>query len=139
MSVLKILLIISTFIISGPFRAFSFPNPFPLFLYTFPLSIFPIEIIGDLYPFCPHHIQYVHDPNVVMRPIIRIVRVRSHRISMTFEAAMQSYNFDLFAYFHSISPWNILQFSINRKCSWNTLCTIFVSVPAVSDSILIFR
>ena len=40
--------------------------------------------------FLPLNIQYVHGPNVGMRPIIPIVRVRSHRISISFEEAMQS-------------------------------------------------
>ena len=80
----KILLATSAFILSDPFPAIPFPNHFHLFLYTFPLSIFSIEIIRDSYPFCPQHIQHAHDPNMVMRPIIRIVRVCSHRISLSF-------------------------------------------------------
>ena len=37
-------------------------------------SIFPIDIIVDLCHFEPPNIQYLHDPKMVMRPIIRIVR-----------------------------------------------------------------
>ena len=37
-------------------------------------SIFPIDIIVDLCHFEPPNIQYVHDPNTVMRPIIWIGR-----------------------------------------------------------------
>ena len=37
MSIFKILLMTSAFILSAPFRAPPFPNHFPLFLYTFPL------------------------------------------------------------------------------------------------------
>ena len=38
----------------------------------------------------PRNIQYVHDPNSVMRPIIQIVGVYSHHISISFKEAMQS-------------------------------------------------
>ena len=47
-------------------------------------SIFPIEIIGDLFRFWPSYSQSVHGSNVVMRPIIRFVRVCSRRISGSF-------------------------------------------------------
>ena len=69
MSPFKILLTTSAVIIAGPFHAIPFPNQFPLFLYSFPSSKFPIEIIRGLYPFDPQHIQYFHYPYVVMRPM----------------------------------------------------------------------
>ena len=39
-----------------------------------PFHISPIDIIVDLCHFEPPNIQYLHDPKMVMRPIIRIVR-----------------------------------------------------------------